>query len=152
MAFAVTGYKTYPIASAGSDRRFRQVTVFTTTATAADVDYDFGDGAAGTFFTSAIADGTHGAKATALAAHLAALTAKTVDGGVSIKSNVFGVDYVNIVTVAGAGQYSLAYDATSKNPEVLFNAADGPTSATWVIEHELLEAATPVAPASAGTI
>jgi hypothetical protein len=150
MAWAIPAWKTFPIASGGTTRRWVQRTIISVTATAADVDWDIGDGAAGAMFTSAIADGTHGAKATALAAHLAALTAKQAHvecrtGGLQAFIRVVGA-------TAGATEYNLTYDAASKMPELTFHAASGPTALVLVIDVDLLDAAKPVEPVSYGTI
>jgi hypothetical protein len=152
MAWAIPAWKTYPVPSAvstGAARRWKQVVVISLTATAADVDWDFGDGAAGTLFVSAIADGTHGAKATALAAHLAALTAKTT-GLVKVSSDIIDNTYLRGAAVA-AGVCTIA-PGTSKAPDIAFNAADAPTAMKLEFEYDLLEAATPVAATSMGTI
>jgi len=149
MAWAIPAWKTYPVASGGATRRWKQVVVISLTAAATDVDWDFGDGAAGTLFVSAIADGTHGAKATALAAHLAALTAKT-SGVVQLSSDIIDHTYLR-GAAAGAGVCTVA-PGTSKAPNIVFNAADAPTAIKLQFEYDLLEAATPIAATSFGTI
>lgn len=149
MAWAIPAWKTYPVASGGQDRRWKQVVVISVIAAATDVDWDFGDGASGTLFTSAIADGTHGAKATALAAHLDALTAKT-SGLVKVSSDLIDKSYTRGAAV-GAGVCTVAL-GTSKAPNIAFNAADAPTAIKLCFEYDLLEAATPIAPTSQGTI
>jgi hypothetical protein len=152
MAHSVPAWKTYPVASGGTTRRWKQVTIFSVTGAAADNDWDFGDGATGAFFTSAIADGTHGAKATALAAHLAALTAKTAHNDFRCSAVDLGL-YVKVAgATGGATEYKPTLDGTSKMPELLFHAASAPTAAVIVMETELLDAATPIAAVSYGTI
>lgn len=152
MAWAIPAWKSYPIQSAcpgTGNRRWTQKVVISITAAATDVDWDFGDGASGTLFTSAIADGTHGAKATALAAHLAALTAKS-SGFPVVSGLIISGSYIRGLAAAGS-TYTLAR-GTSLAPDIVFNAADAPTAETLVLEYDLLEAATPIDAVSYGTI
>jgi hypothetical protein len=149
MAWAIPAWKSYPVASGGSTRRWKQVVVISLTAANTDVDWDFGDGAAGTLFTSAIADGTHGPKATALAAHLALLTSKT-SGVVNLSGDIIGKSYL-VGAAAASGVFTCAI-GTSKAFDLVFDTADAPTAAKLVFEYDLLEAATPIDAVSYGTI
>jgi len=149
MAWAIPAWKSCPVSSGGSTRRWKQVVVISLTAAATDVDWDFGDGATGTLFTSAIADGTHGAKATALAAHLDALTSKS-SGIVKVSSDIIDNTYIRGLA-AGANTCTIT-PGTSGAPDIVFDTADAPTAIKLMFEYDLLEAATPIDPVSYGTI
>jgi len=151
MTFAVTAYKTFPLVSAGCTRRFVQRVEFDVTAANTDTDADIGDVAAGAFWTDAEADVTHGAKATALKAHLTALYA--IASEIKWAVPVLDADYSKqIATPVLANEFNVARNATSKIPEFTFVSGSAPTAFTVIIDADILEASNPVSPTSSGTI
>jgi hypothetical protein len=121
------------------------------TQAAADVDVDFGDLTAGAFWTSAEADATYGARATALKAELT--KAYPLASEVLMRSAVLESAYTRVVGApAAATQYGVTINATSKIPEIAFNAGAAPTAITLIIEFNLADGAYPLAPVSSGTI
>jgi hypothetical protein len=102
------------------------------TAAAADVDLDVGDDS-GTFWTAAQADSTYGALATKALAVLQDIVSVSA-ALVAVKSEQL-IDRIQIASVSGAGEYSLA--VVNTRPNIAFNAADGETSIKLILEYEL---------------
>jgi hypothetical protein len=136
MAFALTGFKAHGIDVAGPSRkRGIQRLCFTITATAADVALDLGN-FTGTFWSAA--------DNTALGANVLQTVQRIVAQAqdfLSVKSPQLA-DRIQIATVAGAGEYSLALQ--NKLPNIAVNAADGETAWYVVVELELNDGITPV--------
>lgn len=140
MAFALTKFSARGIDIAGpSYKRGIQQVVLDITATTADVDLDLGDDA-GTFWAAAIANATYGALATKALAVLQVIVAQS-SALVAVKSAQL-LDRVQIGTVAGAGEYSLA--VVNVRPNIAFNAADGEEAIKIVLEYELNDNIYPV--------
>lgn len=128
MAFALSAAFAYPqlISVPTGPLRGLQVIELRITATAADVDLDIGD-LAGTFWTEAGASAMGAAvleKITSLYPRFSTV------GTVEIQSPQL-LDRIQIGTVAGAGEYSVAINSTTLLPEIAVNAADG--ELVWVI-------------------
>lgn len=151
MTFAVTAYKSSPCVGGGCTRRAVQRIEFDVTAANTDTDCDFGDLAAGAFWTDAEADVTHGAKATALKALLTALIA--IDSDIQFKCLQLDANYQKVMGApALAQEFGISLNGTSGIPEIVFVSGSAPTAATYVLEFSILEAQKPILPASAGTI
>lgn len=140
MAFKLTGFHARGVDVAGpSYKRGIQQVVLTIEATAADVDLDVGDDS-GTFWTAAEADSTYGS----LATKAKTILNNIVDQAsklVAVKSQEL-LDRVQVGTVSGAGEYSVAVQ--DKRPNIAFNAADGETAITLILEYELNDSIYPV--------
>jgi hypothetical protein len=122
MAFALTAAYAYPqlISSPTGTRRGNQVIELQITATTADVDLDIGD-LDGTFWGDVDASSMG---ASVLAAVTLLYPQFDTVGTISVASPQL-IDRVQIGTVSGAGEYSLAIDTDTLLPNIEFNAADG---------------------------
>lgn len=133
MAFALTRFeaRSVDIASVSYKRGIQQV-VLDITGTAADVDLDLGDDS-GTFWTAALANSTYGD----LAAKALEILQKIVDQAAALLAvdSQQLIDRVQVASVSGAGEFSLAVQNT--RPNIAFNAADGELAYKIVLTYEL---------------
>ena len=133
MAFALTAFEAFPIATEGPQpRRAVQRIVFHATGLAADIDLDVGE-YAGTFWTAALADVTTGELATAVLAEVQRIVAQA-DYRTGLYTESIEDARVRAST-AGAGVYSL--DFTNKLPNYLFNAANALLTYKIVVDFQL---------------
>lgn len=141
MAFALTRFeaRSIDIASVTYKRGVQQV-VMDITGSSADVDLDIGDDA-GTFWTAAIANATYGTLATNALAVLQKIVAQAA-ALVAVQSQQL-LDRIQIATVSGAGQYSLA--VVNTRPNLAFNAGDGETAYKIILTYELNNYIQPIA-------
>lgn len=148
MAFAVPAFKTFAMSvDQVSQCRFEQITVISCTGTTADVAYDLGT-AAGTFWTSAKLDATHGAKATAALAVCEAL--KAIALASSVKSNLVAYTWYHTAPSADTDVNIASY--TSCIPNIRFKANKAPTAVIWIIITKILNGQNPLPSSYAGTI
>lgn len=152
MAFAVPAWKRYAISiNQVSLQRYVQTTVINITGANTDVDYDLDETTVpGTFFTSAEADGTHGAKATALKAHIVAL--KAIAAVSWVESPIIGVTHTFYHTTPANNEHCQIVAYTDKIPALAFNAGGAPTDWYLIIHSVLLNSAIPLAAVHYGTI
>lgn len=133
MAFALTAYQARSVDIASpSYRQAIQEVVLDITGTTADVDLDIGDNT-GTFWTAAQANTTYGALAAKALESIQRIVSQS-DALVQVMSQQL-LDRIQIATVAGAGEYSLAIQ--NLRPNIAFNAADGETSYKIILRYEL---------------
>lgn len=151
MAFAVTAYKVQaiPVGTARA-RKWRNVVEIDITAANTDTDGDLGDLAAGAFWTAAEADGTHGDTATALKAILTALYAKS--SNILWSCSEIDAGLIQVASGASGSEYQVTKNATTGLPDFVFVSGSGLTAWTLTIDASILEASSPTAPSSVGTI
>lgn len=133
MAFALVAYhaRCVEIASTSYKRGIQQV-VLDITALATDVDLDIGDDS-GTFWTAAIADATYGTLATNALASLQRIVGQAA-ALVGVASEQL-IDRVQIGSLTGAGQYTLAVQDV--RPNIAVDAADGETAWKLILTYEM---------------
>lgn len=130
MAFALTKFKAYGLRAEGAVRpHAQQVMSFTLTGAATDISYDF-DETGGTFWTSAEANATYGALASAAKSLLLTrLPGLLPDGAlVACESEVLQ-NFIQVASGATGDQYVLVI--TDSMPDILFVSASAPTA--WVL-------------------
>lgn len=138
MAFALTKFRAYGQLPDGASTRRRQMAELTITAAAADVDLDISD-SGGTFWTAALADSDYGDLAQSALTFLTNIAGAS-EGLIAVDSEDL-LGRVKVASVSGAGQYELAVN--SKLPDLTYNAGDGPTSQTLVLEWALNDSQMP---------
>lgn len=130
MAFALTKFRAYGIRADGAQRaHVQQVASFTLTAAATDIAYDIGT-TGGTFWTSAEANATYGALASAVKSLLLTrLPGLLEDNGlIACESEVLQT-FLQVASGASGTQYTLAI--SSSMPTITFVSASAPTA--WVL-------------------
>jgi hypothetical protein len=142
MAFALTSFRSYGVyIDEPITKRAVQYVHMTITALGADVDLDVGD-AAGTFWTAAVADATHGTNA-----------AKAKTAWVEILSKAKAIASMQSFEISksktpcgasavGAGLVKI--NGTALAPEILFHTAEGITALTLNFVIELKDEHAPV--------
>lgn len=140
MAFALTSFqaRSLDIQSTSKKRGVQQI-VMGITGTTADVALDISN-SAGTFWTAAQANATFGTLATKALAILVALQSQ-VTALKDIKSEKL-IARVRVATLSAAGQYTVTI--TSHLPSIAFNAADGETAISLLLEFEMVDGQFPV--------
>lgn len=151
MAFAVTAYKVMAVpCGSASSRKWINVVEFDVTAANTDTDCDLGDLAAGAFWTAAEADETYGDVATALKGILTTLYPKC--SNIDWSSSEINAGLIQVASGASGAQYVVSKNATTGLPDFTFVSGSGLTAWTLRVDASILEASTPTAPSSEGTI
>lgn len=133
MSFAVVKYKLDGIQYNGPTRQHcEQVVRVDITALNTDVAYDFST-SAGTFWTSAIADATYGAVATALRTFLLTNLQAKVDKLIG----VFLLDEQARLQAAAAAGTSYTVSVASHLPNLTFASGSAPTALTLLMRFSL---------------
>lgn len=140
MAFALTSFqcRSLDIQSTAKKRGIQQV-IMGITGTTADVALDISN-SAGTFWVAALANTTYGALAASALAILTSLQSQ-VTALKDVKSEKL-LARLHVASLTGSAQYTLAI--TTHLPSIAFNAADGETAISLLLEFEMVDGQFPV--------